>query len=397
MPIPPLNRRRALAGAVAPLFVPSLVIGANDTPTYALIGTGNRGRGLHGAFMKLGARCVALCDVYEPYLEQAKSMTPGDPRTYVDYRTLLEQKGIDFTVIATPDHQHAPMLEASLAAGKDVYLEKPLSMNIEESQRMIGMVRSRKQVVQIGMQRRSMGFIRQAKKVIDDGELGPLTMVQAKWNWHFDLPLVNTPLDGKLDWNLFLGPAPQRDLEPMRFRWWRGFWDYSGGNMTDQGTHLMDVVQWMTGQGAPQSAVCQGQVTRVPGAEVPNVFSAVFEYPGFLATWTLNYRTSHEHDWSITFIGEKATMLMDRRGYRIYRDGGLTREPWRYNEKPELIAEVPDNDRPEAHQQNFLECLRTRREPNCPIEIAAAAVAGPHMANMALRKNRKIVMSRPDA
>ena len=98
--------------------------------------------------------------------------------------------------------------------------------------------------------------------------------------------------------------------------------------MTDQGTHLMDVVQWMTGQGAPKSAVCQGQVTRVPGAEVPNVFSAVFEYPEFLATWTLNYRSTHDHDWSITFMGEKATMFMDRRGYRLFRDGGLMREPW---------------------------------------------------------------------
>jgi predicted dehydrogenase len=394
MPVHHPSRRQALASA-APLFVPASAFGANDRPAYGLIATGNRGRGLHRSFMKLGARCLALCDVYEPYLAMAREMTPGDVKTHVDYRALLEQKGLDFVVIASPDHQHAPMLEASLAAGKDVYLEKPLSMHIEESQRMVQMVRSRKQVVQIGMQRRSMGFIRQAKKVIDDGTLGPVTMVKAMWNWHFDLPLVNAPLEGKLDWDLFLGPAPKRDPEPMRFRWWRGFWDYSGGNMTDQGTHLMDVVQWMTGQGAPKSAVCQGQVTRVPGAEVPNVFSAVFEYPEFLATWTLNYRSTHEHDWSITFMGEKATMFMDRRGYRLYRDGGLMREPWTYNQKPELIAEVPDTDSPEAHQQNFLDCLRSRQEPNCPIEVAAAAVAGPHMANMALRRERKIVMGQP--
>lgn len=396
MPATSLNRRQALAAA-APLVVPSRVFGANAALAYGLIGTGNRGRGLHRSFLSLGARCAALCDVYEPYLNMAKEMTPGGAAGFIDYRELLARRDIDFVVIATPDHQHAPMLEAALAAGKDVYLEKPLSMNIEESGRMIRMVRSHKKVVQIGMQRRSMGFIRQAKQVIDDGALGPLTMVKAMWNWHFDLPLSNEPLEGKLDWKGFLGPAPDREPEPRRFRWWRGFWDYSGGNMTDQGTHLMDVVQWMTGQGAPVSAVCQGQVQRVPGAEVPNVFTAIFEYPGFLATWTLNYRSTHDNDWSITFMGEKATMLMDRRGYRLYADGGLMREPWRYQEKPKVLAEVADTDKPEAHQKNFLDCLVSRNEPNCPIEVAAAAVAGPHMANLAYRKGRKIVMQQAGA
>jgi predicted dehydrogenase len=317
-------------------------------------------------------------------------MTPGAVQTYLDYRALLDRKDLDFVVIASPDHQHRPMLEAALAAGKDVYLEKPLSMSLEESQAMIRAVRASGRIVQIGMQRRSMPFIQQAKKVIDDGVLGPVVMVQAAWNWRFDMPLSNSPLEGKLDWERFLGPAPRRPLEPRRFRWWRGFWDYSGGNITDQGTHLMDVVQWMMGAPAPRSATCQGQVVRAPGVEVPNVFSAVFEYPGFIATWTLNYRTTHNFDWSISFLGEDATMLMDRRGYRVFRNGPLTPEPWAWKGSPELISEVPDTSPSEAHQQNFLDCLRQRKEPNCPVEIAAAAVAGPHMANLAFRQGRKV-------
>jgi predicted dehydrogenase len=388
--MPNASRRSILQGAAAPLLASSGMLAANDQPTYGLIATGSRGRGLHGAFQKLGARCLALCDVYEPHLERARQMTPGNVKTYADYHALLDLKDLDFVVIASPDHHHRPMLEAALAAGKDVYLEKPLSMSLEESQAMIRAVRKTNRVVQIGMQRRSMGFIRQAKKVIDDGRLGPIVMVQAAWNWRFDMPLSNAPLEGKLDWERFLGAAPRRALEPRRFRWWRGFWDYSGGNITDQGTHLMDVVQWMTGSGAPVSATCQGQVVRAPGAEVPNVFSAVYEYPNFLATWTLNYRTTHNFDWSITFLGEEATMFMDRRGYKIYRSGPLTPEPWLWKGAPEVIEEVPDADRPEAHQQNFLECIRSRREPNCPIEVAAAAVAGPHMANLALRQGRKV-------
>ena len=374
------NRRVFLATAAAP------ILGANDQPAFAIIGTGSRGRWLHGAFQNLDARCVAVCDVYEPNLELARKASPASARAYTDFRQMLEQQGIDFVVIATPDHQHCPNLVAALEAGRDVYIEKPLSMNLEESGRMVAAVRTGKQIVQVGMQRRSMEFIRQAKKFIDDDGLGKISMVKAMWNWHFTLPLDNSPLEGKIDWEGFLGPAPRRPLEPMRFRWWRGFWDYSGGNMTDQGTHLMDVVQWMTNSGPPRSAICNGKVTLAPGAEVPNVFTAVFDYPEFVATWTLNYRSSQDWDWSITFQGEKAAMVLDRKGMRVYKDFGASGQPWTLKQMPELTLERPDTDKPEAHPKNFLECIRTRREPNCTVEIAAAAVAGPHMANVAYRR-----------
>jgi predicted dehydrogenase len=371
--------------AAAPLVIPATVRGANDAPAYGLIATGSRGRYLHSAFMKLGARPLALCDVYEPHLELARKMSPAGVRTYIAYDELLARKDLDFVVIAAPDHQHKPMLEAALKAGKDVYLEKPLSMSLAQSQEMIRLVRATDRIVQIGMQRRSMSFIRQAKKVVEEGTLGRISMVQANWSWHFDLPLSNEPLEGPLDWRRFLGDAPVRPPEPKRFRWWRGFWDYSGGNMTDQGTHLMDVVQWMTNQNAPISAVCSGKVELVD-CEVPNVFNAVFEYPGFIASWTLNYRTTNNFDWSIIFLGEEATMVMDRVGYRILRNGPLSPQPWSWKPTTEVIAEVADTDRPEAHQADFLDCLRSRKEPNCPIEVAAAAVAGPHMANISYKR-----------
>lgn len=385
------NRRDLLR--TAPLVLSSKM-GANDRPAYGLIACGSRGRWLSSSFQKLGAQCAALCDVYEPNLEIARSQSPAGVKTYGDYNDLLAHKGLDFVVIASPDHQHRPMLLAALAAGKDVYQEKPLSMTLEESQLMVKAVRQSKQIVQIGMQRRSMDFIRQAKQVIDDGRLGKVSMVKALWDWHFDMPLSNSPLPGKLDWDRFLGPAPKRALEPRRFRWWRGFWDYSGGNITDQGTHLMDVVQWMTGSGAPRSAVCSGRV-HMEDCEVPNVFSAVFEYPEFIATWTLNYRTTQQFDWSITFQGELATMVMDRHGYRLIKDGGLSPQPWTWKDKEELLGQVPDTGKAEAHQQNFLDCIQSRKEPNCPIEVAAAAVAGPHMANLALRQERKVKLG-PD-
>ncbi len=264
-------------------------------------------------------------------------------------------------MIATPDHHHAPMLYAALAAGKDVHLEKPLSLKMAQSGEMITAVRKTDRIVQIGMQRRSMGFIRDARKMIADGAIGKISMVKAAWNWHFEMPLDTSPLPGALDWDRFLGSAPKRPLDPRRFRWWHGFWDYSGGNMTDQGTHLMDVVQLMTGSGAPLSAVCQGRITNAAGVEAPNVFAATFEYPDFLATWTLDYRTTYDFDRSIRFIGEEAMLQLGRRGLRLYKDAGASPTPWtqRVNEDP--IKQIPESDPPEAHQQIMLDCVRSRQ------------------------------------
>jgi predicted dehydrogenase len=381
---------KGAAAALAPYFVPRSAWGANDRIAYGAIGVGNRGGWLNKSFQKIGAQCVALCDVYAPHLAAARKDSPDGVTAYNDYRELLATPGLDCVVIATPDHQHLPMLLHALEARKDVYLEKPLSLSLEQSPRMIAAVRGSKQIVQIGMQRRSMDFIRRAKKMIDEGALGRVSMVRAMWNWHFAMPLDASPLPGELDWNRFLGPAPQRPLDALRFRWWRGFWDYSGGNMTDQGTHLMDVVQWMTNSGPPLSAVCQGRITNASGVEVPNVFTAVFEYNDFLATWTLDYRSTYDHDWSIRFIGEEAALILDRRGLRLHKDAGASRTPWNQKVSAEPAVEIPDTDAQEAHLQNFLDCVRSRQEPNCPVEIAAAAVSGPHMANLAYRQDRKV-------
>jgi len=384
--------KHAVSAVAGPLILSPRARGANDRPAFGVIGVGGRGRYLNGAFRKLGAECVALCDVYEPNLELARLESPAEAKTYMDYHEMLAQKGIDFVVIGTPDHQHWPNLRAALEAGKDVYLEKPLSMSRAESAEMVSAVRRTKQVVQVGMQRRSMPFIRKAKSLVEEGALGRISMVKAMWNWNFALPLDNSPLPGKLDWERFLGPAPKRPLEPRRFRWWRGFWDYSGGNMTDQGTHLMDVVQWMTGSGPPRSAVCQGQVINATGVEVPNVFCATFEYPEFVAAWTLNYRSAYQHDWSILFQGERGAMLLDRRGCRVWDDPGESPEPWSQRSEPNLMLEERDRDSAELHQQNFLDCIRTRQEPNCTVEIAAAAVAGPHAANEAYGEGRRVTL-----
>jgi len=357
---------------MAPLFIPRRAFGANDRLAFGIIGTGNRGGWLHPAFMKLGAECVAVCDTYEPYMNRAKALSPAGCKMYADYHDLIAQPGLDFVVVATPDHQHRPMLYAALAAGKDVYLEKPFSMNLAQSAEMVSTVRKTDRIVQVGMQRRSMPFIYNAKKVIDDGALGKVWHARAAWNWNF-VEWLDETLEGKLDWERFLGDAPKRPLDPKRFHWWRGFWDYSGGNMTDQGTHLMDVVQWMTGNSSPQSAIAGGAICRAKTAEAPDVFTSAYDF-----------------DWSVTFQGEKATMVMNRKGYRIFKEPEPSAAPWSAGGADTVIAEMADTDRPDLHQQNFLDCIKSRQQPNCTVEIAASAVAGPHMANIAYRENRRV-------
>lgn len=370
--------------AAAPLFIPASAFGANDRLAFGLIGAGGRGRYLQQTFLKLGAECVAIAEVYDANMANAAKIAP-DAKHYLDYHDLLQQPGLDAVVVASPDHQHAPMLFAALAAKKDVYLEKPMSHSIEQSQQMIKAVRASKQIVQIGMQRRSAPAVIKAKEVIDSGILGRITMVKPMWNWNVSRALNNEPLPGKLDWNRFLGSAKQRDLEPMRFRSWRYFWDYSGGNMTDQGTHLMDVVQWFTGAGFAKSAVCFGQAAKNTGSEVPDNFCAVFEYEKLMATWTLNYCNSYDNDWSIQFQGDQGTMIIDQAGFKIWK------EPWPPNRTPvqEMAAPIPI----EPHVQNFLDCVKSRKEPNAPVEVGASAVSAPHLANVAFHQNRRAYLS----
>ncbi len=379
------DRREFLASALAaaPLLVPRRAWGANDRLAYGLIGAGGRGRYLAQNFRKLGAECVAIAEVYEPYLKEGLTEAPG-AKAYGDYHELLAQTGLDAVVIATPDHLHAPMLFAALDARKDVYLEKPMSHSLEESQRMMQAVRKTRQIVQIGMQRRSAPSVIKAKEIVDSGILGKITLVKPMWNWNVSAALDNSPLAGKLDWKRFLGAAPDRDLVPMRFRYWRYFWDYSGGNMTDQGTHLMDVVQWFTNSGPVRSAVCYGQKAKNTGSEVPDVFSAVFEYDKLMATWTLNYCNSYENDWSIQFQGDEGTMLLNNAGYRIWK------EPHPRNPEPvqQMAAPIPI----ETHIQNFLDCVKSRKEPTAPVEVGASAVSAPHLANLAYHQERRVRM-----
>jgi predicted dehydrogenase len=309
---------------------------------------------------------------------------------YTDHRKLLERKDLDAVLIATPDHWHHDHLLDALRAGKDVYCEKPLSWSIEQGANMVAEVRKTDRIVQVGMQRRSSPMVRECKELIDKGMLGDINLVRAEWYWNLNVKPRPVIVD-KLDWARFVGPAKAQPFELIKFRNWRWFWDFSGGNMTDQGTHLIDVTQWFTGATQPVAASCYGAVYKLHPAETPDTFSAIFEYPNFMATWTLAYMNSFQNGWGLVFQGQKGTLELCETGYRFYQ------EPWapntRWNRPEPAIEKLPGGlTQTPPHIKNFLDCVRSRKQPNATIEIGHQAVRTLHLANIAHHKKARAVL-----
>lgn len=381
------DRRAFLIASAAPMLLPSSAAGANERVSVALIGAGGRGRRVLAAFRELGSPAPAVCDVYQPNLAKGIEAADDGAQGYGDYRRILERDDIDAVLIATPDHWHVPMMLDAVSAGKDVYCEKPMSHSISEGVRAIRGVRATDRIVQIGMQRRSTPWIVEMQREVAEGAIGTITMARAEWNWAISAPLDNSSLEGELDTASFVGSAA-KSLDPMMFRKWRYFWAFSGGNMTDQGTHLMDVIQWFSGVGPPRSAVCQGTVIGMSGSQTPDCFSASFDYGSFLASWNLNYNNDYQNGWTIELLGDKGTLVMNGGGYKLYG------APWRRN--PEPVKAHEDRLPTIPHVRNFLECVKSREEPNAPVEVGHTAVCGPHLANIAFHR-RSMAFLNPEA
>jgi predicted dehydrogenase len=366
------------------------VFGANDRITMGIIGAGGMGRGHMENFKDQGVEWAAVSDVYGIHLDAGLEIAGPEAKGYTDHRKLLERKDIDAVLIATPDHWHHDHLLDALRAGKDVYCEKPLSWSIEQGANMVAEVRKTDRIVQVGMQRRSSAMVQECKQIIDQGTLGEINLVRAEWYWNREVK-VRPVLTDRLDWGRFVGPARKQPFEPVRFRYWRYFWAFSGGNMTDQGTHLIDVIQWFTNATQPVAAQCYGQVYKLQPAETPDTFCAIFEFPRFTCTWTLTYTNSFQNGWGLVFQGQKATLELCEAGYRLYQ------EPWapstRWIQPEPAIEKLPGGlTQTPPHIKNFLDCVRSRKQPNATIEIGHQAVRTLHLANIAHHKKARAVL-----
>lgn len=387
----PWNRRRFLGAAVAggALGLASrparaTVVGASDRVRIGVAGTGGRARSLMRQLKELpGCEIVAVSDVYEPRLLEAAAIAGGAVGKHADYRRLLDDKSIDAVLVGSPDHWHLPMTRDALAAGKDVYLEKPVSRTLADGEALSRLAAESKQVVQTGMQQRSWEHFRLGKQIVDSGKLGQVTFVHTYWHQHMDdgpMPAVDA---AKLDWKAWLGSAPDRPFDAQRFFEWRHFRDYGGGVLTDLLTHWIDVVHWYLEVDGPRAAVATGANYRIRSIEWPDTITATLEYPkDFMVTHTGTYCSSID-DGGLEFRGDRATLKIDRERLAVYSEASRKGQPWRHTPEPEmLVRSVADGSA--AHLANWLDCVRSRRAPNAPVAAGVAAARAAHVANQSL-------------
>ena len=401
------------------------VLGANERIRIGLIGFGLIGR-IHARALlnQPDVELAAFSDVYQPRLDAAVSLAGGHAKGYPDFRQLLDDRSIDAVFVTTPDHWHALMTMLACAAGKDVYVEKPMTLFVKEGRWMVNIAQRYQRVVQVGTQNRSGPQFARARQLIHDGQLGEIVSVQSNY-FRNAMPGFGNPPDQQpphdLDWDMMLGPAPARPYNPNRgiyhFRW---FWDYSGGQMTNLGQHSLDLVHWFLGVQAPTSVYSTGgRYFLKDNCEVPDRQDAVIEYPGFTAM--CQYRECSagrggQGMGGLLFHGTRGTLAISRTGFELSGDpksdpnnlvarvlpgghpiGGPQFKPEFEPPKGELWAENAKDETGDApgdygrHQRNFLDCIKSRRQPVTDVESGHRVVTACHLANLSLKTGRKLM------
>lgn len=395
--IPRPNGQAAPAASSTPgLNVEKLRVG--------FIGLGGQGKYLLSRFAEnKQVRVAALCDCNQQRIDAAQKALKSKADSVRDFRKLLDRNDIDAVVIATPDHWHCLNAIYACQAGKDVYVEKPVSLCIDEGRELVKHARAQNRVVQVGLMQRSGAIYQEAVQIVRGGQLGKISLVKA-WNIYNRLPIAQAksqsmpPAD--LDWEMWLGPRPHRPfaehLTRGGFRW---IWDFGGGNLTDRGTHTIDTILQAMNAECPKriSAVGGKYVIRDPNdlRETPDTLNVLYDF----GDWTLHYEAreaNHRVHWpsgyGMTFFGSLASLFVDRGGYRIYKERnrqGLTGED-RIQGTPGDGKVVKIDEMFDPHIQNFIDCVGTRKLPVCDVEIGHRSTSVSHLGNMAYHTQRTI-------
>ncbi len=397
------HRRKFIARTVwaAGYAATSRGFAANETINVGCIGTGGRCRELMRALQKIGGvRIAAVADIWDVNLAEGRKL--ADPKAFVtkDYTELLRRSDIDAVVIGAPDHWHAPMAIDACAAGKDVYVEKPLTHEIAEGPLVIAAQNKHNRIVQVGLQQRSMPHLQKAAEIVKSGQLGKIHKVHMTWNRN---QLRRGPMTlqidpATVDWKRFLGKARDQPFDAYRLRNWRWFWDFGGGTLTDLMVHWLDVVHWYLDLEVPATATSMGDNFHAQGLwETPDTMQTLLHYSdkqvqAYFEGTFVNARLGAMTE----FMGTEGTLYIDRGRYEIHpeRKRGLRGE---FMENPLKSSELILGDGPRGrdfyenpngevlHLSNWLECIRTRRRPNAPAEVGAASAAAAHLGNIAYR------------
>ncbi len=400
------DRRRFLKhlGLAAGYSASASGYAANETIQIGCIGTGGRCRRLMRSLEGMrGVRITALADIWDENIAEAKKL--ADPKAFVtkDYHQLLKRSDVDAVIIGSPDHWHVPMTIDACAAGKDVYVEKPLTHSLDEGPKVLQAEAKYKRIVQVGTQQRSMPHLQKAREILRSGQLGKIYKVHMTWNRNQQrrgVPPLNID-PATVDWKQFLGNAPDQPFHPYRFRNWRWFWDFGGGTLTDLMVHWMDVVVWFLDLDLPASASSMGDIFHAKGLwETPDTMQTLLHYPDReIQAYFEGTFVSARNAAMTEFMGTEGTLYIDRGRYEVYPElkKGLRGEPLENALQPSQLVlgtgpkgqdfyDQPDGET--LHLSNWLECIRTRMRPNAPVEAGVKAAAAAHLGNIAYRTGR---------
>jgi predicted dehydrogenase len=386
---------------------------ASDQVVVGFIGTGIRANAALIPQFKFNKafRIAALCDVYKPNLEQAAALVGSNVDTYGDYRRVLDRKDIDVVVVATPDHWHAPIVIEACEAGKDIYLEKPVSNDINMCIKAMAAVRKYNRVVQVGLMQRSSAPFMEAYKVVQSGILGKVRHVtvinpggsarpgglgEAGHGVRRATTEPSAPPPG-LDWDMFQGPAPRLPYSYSRQHDWRGYWEYGCGPLSDWGVHLLDIAHWYLGVSEPSrtAAAVYGWFNRPQDDRVPDTIEVSWQYPNFVVNYSSRSDVLGTYLW-----GDEGVLFVNRSGYSVRPVGSN----WRgaggkpaFEEKKVALHDEPPNGQASfdsdsgRHILNFLACIKSRQRPVCDIEIGAVSTIPTLMGGASIRNGGKII------
>ena len=392
-------KQAAIGTAAFMMYPPSRVLGANDRVRVGMIGVGGRGTELLKQVLAVpNAELVAVADTYSRRRTEAKALAPNI-QLYNDHRQLLNQKDIDAVIVASPLHIHIRHFLDTLAAGKDLYSEKTMTWSIPEAEQCRQAAKSSDRVVQIGLQHESDGSLADTKQWIKDGAVGKVTMVQSwmsrntrhgKGQWVRPIPSDCTP--DNLNWDAFLNGRPSQPFDANKFINWRLFWEFSGGNITENMIHQIAWIMTALDLPVPTAAVMSGGVfSEKDGRQVPDTISVTLEFPqDIIVNWQSTFSNSHyglgDHilgsDGTIEHVAGEQDMVT-----------GKSKEATRYFpekvNRPDgaaLVGNTPDQN----HMANFIDCVRSRKQPNATVEIGYLSAVACHMANLAYRRKERI-------
>jgi predicted dehydrogenase len=416
-----MNRRGFLKRGAVAAGMAQAKAAANDRIGIGVIGCGGMGRMDLADFQKNPeVDIVAVCDVFRPNAEAARQLTGGKAEILGDYRRVLDRKDVDAVVVATPDHWHALMAVDACDAGKDVYVEKPISHNVREGRLMVDAARRNKRVVQVGIQQRSGSHFQRAVRTVQEGRIGEVHFAQC-WNHNYGSPQgmgfpADTDPPSDLDWDAWLGPAPKIPYNPAR-RNFRIFWDYAGGELTNWCVHLLDVVHWATGHDEPLSVVSSGGKYYVNDCrDSPDTQEVVWEYPNCLVRYSTLLHNSYGPNghpgnkpfgsYGIMLQGTLGTLFIDRSGYEIIPQmkSNAEKVSQGFREAFDDLSglglyftteAVPERGTTSLqhmpHVRNFLDCMKSRQLPAGDIEIGHKSTVPCLIGNIAHRVGQKLL------